>query len=81
MVLVGEASLHRCPEPCLQREVVPMQGAGRSKPCSPLPLSEAQTGNFTYGNCQGFLRAALGNLTCSGQGQAKEPEHFPSYLE
>lgn len=28
--VVGEASLHHYPEPCLQHEVVPMQGAVRS---------------------------------------------------
>lgn len=51
---VGEASLHHCPEPCLQHEVVPMQGTIRSRPCSPLALSEAEAGNI-YGNCQGVL--------------------------
>lgn len=42
VVQVGEASLHRCPEPYVQCEVVPVQGAGRSKLCSPSALSEAE---------------------------------------
>ena len=52
-----------CPEPCLQCEVVPVQGTGRSKPCSPLALSEVLAGSFTCGNSQGVLHAALRDPT------------------
>lgn len=60
------------PEPCLQHEGVPVQGTVRGKLCSPVALSEAETGNFTCGNCQGVL-----HLPQTGTGKGNQGI-FPS---